>query len=244
MLAGPVSLFPCWAGHRLPRLGLWLLTPVGPLAAHPGWAAPFRQASAPAGPVRSLLRLGRCAAFSGWADVTASRLGRLLHSRLGRRAKPGQADFLHVPAGPGRDFSSPGWDSPCQAGLPLPRPTLPPLGQDLLPSDYILHPASTPASCASLATPFGSDWHILHRYMLVLGHPFAQTSILYISCCQPYPQERIRLVTWRSRRYTLEDKDQGHEGQTAMGKAHDHDVVHSTKYGTMLMQATVLTRPQ
>jgi hypothetical protein len=29
-----------------------------------------------------------------------------------------------------------------------------------------------------------------------------------------------------------------------MGQAHDHDAVHSTEDGTMLMQATVLTRPQ
>jgi hypothetical protein len=74
--------------------------------------------------------------------------------------------------------------------------------------------------------------------MLVLGCPLAQTSILYISYSQPYPQERIRLVTWRSRRHTLEDEDQGHQGQTAMGQAHDHDAVHSTKDSTMLMQAT------
>jgi hypothetical protein len=79
--------------------------------------------------------------------------------------------------------------------------------------------------------------------MLVLGRPFAQTSILYISYSQPFPHERIRLVTWRFRRHTLEDKGQGRQGQTAMGQAHDHDVVHNTKDGTMLMQATVLTRP-
>jgi hypothetical protein len=29
-----------------------------------------------------------------------------------------------------------------------------------------------------------------------------------------------------------------------MGQAHDHDAVHSTKDGTVLMRATVLTRPQ
>jgi hypothetical protein len=29
-----------------------------------------------------------------------------------------------------------------------------------------------------------------------------------------------------------------------MGLAHDRDAVHSTEDGTMLMQATVLTRPQ
>jgi hypothetical protein len=29
-----------------------------------------------------------------------------------------------------------------------------------------------------------------------------------------------------------------------MGQAHDHDAVHSTKDGTVVMQATVLTRPK
>jgi hypothetical protein len=29
-----------------------------------------------------------------------------------------------------------------------------------------------------------------------------------------------------------------------MGQAHDHDTVHSTEDGTVLMQAIVLTRPQ
>jgi hypothetical protein len=29
-----------------------------------------------------------------------------------------------------------------------------------------------------------------------------------------------------------------------MGQAYDHDAVHSIEDGTMLMQATVLTRPQ
>jgi hypothetical protein len=29
-----------------------------------------------------------------------------------------------------------------------------------------------------------------------------------------------------------------------MGQAHDYDAVHSTKDGTVVMQATVLTRPQ
>jgi hypothetical protein len=42
-------------------------------------------------------------------------------------------------------------------------------------------------------------------------------------------------MTWRSTRQTLEDEDQVLQGQTAMGQAHDHDAVHSTKYGTMLM---------
>jgi hypothetical protein len=74
--------------------------------------------------------------------------------------------------------------------------------------------------------------------MLVLGRPLAQTSVLHINCSQPYPQERIRLVTWRSRRQTLENEDQGRQGQTAMGQARDHDAVHSTRDGTVLIQAT------
>jgi hypothetical protein len=51
-------------------------------------------------------------------------------------------------------------------------------------------------------------------------------------------------MTWRSCRHTLEDEDQVLQGQTSMGQAHDHDTVHSTEDGTMLMHATVLTRPQ
>jgi hypothetical protein len=46
-------------------------------------------------------------------------------------------------------------------------------------------------------------------------------------------------MTWRSRRQQLEDEDQGHQVQTAMGQAHDYDTVHSTKDSTMMMQATV-----
>jgi hypothetical protein len=41
----------------------------------------------------------------------------------------------------------------------------------------------------------------------------------------------------------LEDEDQGRQGQTLMGLAHDRDVVHSTEDGTMLMQATVWQDP-
>jgi hypothetical protein len=52
-------------------------------------------------------------------------------------------------------------------------------------------------------------------------------------------RRRIRLMTSRSRRHTLEDEDQVLQGQTSMGQAHDHDAVHSTEDGTMLMQATV-----
>jgi hypothetical protein len=80
-------------------------------------------------------------------------------------------------------------------GQHSPRPDLPPQGRDLFSPDYFLHLVSTPMSCVSLGMPLGSDWHILHHYMLVLGRPLAHTSILYISYSQPYPQERIRLVT-------------------------------------------------
>jgi hypothetical protein len=54
-------------------------------------------------------------------------------------------------------------------------------GRDLTPPGYILHPASTLAPCASPGTPLGSDWHILHRHMLVLGRPLAQISIFLLS---------------------------------------------------------------
>jgi hypothetical protein len=48
-------------------------------------------------------------------------------------------------------------------------------------------------------------------------------------------------MTWR---HTLEDEDQVRQGQTLMGQAHDHDTVHGTEDGIVLMQATTVTRPQ
>jgi hypothetical protein len=46
-------------------------------------------------------------------------------------------------------------------------------------------------------------------------------------------------MTRRFRRQKLEDEDQVHQVQTSIVQAHDHDAVHSTEDGTMLMQATV-----
>jgi hypothetical protein len=71
--------------------------------------------------------------------------------------------------------------------------------------------------------------------------PLAQTGI---RSSQSYPQEEDKSDDKEIHGRTLEDEDQGRQGQTAMGQAHDHDAVHSTKDGTVLMQATVLIKPQ
>jgi hypothetical protein len=91
------------------------------------------------------------------------------------------------------------------AGLRLPWPDLPLLGQDLLPPGYFLHPASTPSPCASLGTPLGSDWHILHRYA-GLGTPLGSDQHTLHLLVSLILRRRIRLMTWRSRRQQLEDK--------------------------------------
>jgi hypothetical protein len=75
--------------------------------------------------------------------------------------------------------------------------------------------------------------------MLVLGRPLAQTGIL-LSSSQSYPQEEDKtddmeiLKTHARRQRPRTDIN---------GQAHDLDAVHSIEDGTVLMQATVLTRP-
>jgi hypothetical protein len=161
----PVLSFPRWAGRR----------------AGPGWAGapfPFRRppllpgwasSSAPASRVLAgwLLRSAPAGpdqedpAWPGFlpqAAISQPRLGRICMFR------PGQAGISLAQArlSPSRtDYSSP--------------------GRDLPPPGHIILPASTPAPCASPGTPLGSDWHVLHRHMLVLGCPVAQTSIFHLS---------------------------------------------------------------
>jgi hypothetical protein len=81
--------------------------------------------------------------------------------------------------------------------------------------------ANSPSLYAGLGTPLGSDQHT---------PPLLVSLIL---------RRRIRLMAWRSWRHTLEDEDQGGQVQTSIGQAHDHDTIHSTKDGTVLMQAIV-----
>jgi hypothetical protein len=205
-LAGPQHLLAGWAalpsGWRPPFLagpGSSLRLGRGPLsrpASPPSWAGVSYPAGPRPGPSASqrgpVFRL----AFPGWALSQLPRLGRrplLLPGQhpggpatSPRPAGPDQEDpawpglspsgryFGTVPAGPGRD-------SLAQAGLLLPRPNYPSPGRDLLLPGHFHHSALTPASCASPGTPPGSDWHILHHYMLVLGRPLAQTSILHLS---------------------------------------------------------------
>jgi hypothetical protein len=178
--------------------------PAGPEGRCPGWApAPQANSGWASWPCPGW-------AFSprpGWAPGRASagpeplpRLGLRPDARLGFLQ-------LHAPAGPDREdpawpgfLSRPAYADPGWAGLTTPagppfihysgraRPGFPgpgritPLpGRYSPPPAYFTHPASTPAPCASPGTPLGSDWHILHHYMLVLGRPLAQTSISLLS---------------------------------------------------------------
>jgi hypothetical protein len=126
---------------------------------------------------------------------------------------------------------------PGQAGIPLAQAGLVLSGSGFTPSgafpsssiDSIvmcqswdtlwLRLAHPPSLYAGLGISLGSDQHT----------PYLLVSLIL--------RRRIRLMTWRSRRHTLEDEDQECQGQTAMGQAHDHDAVHSTKDGTVLMQS-------
>jgi hypothetical protein len=71
-------------------------------------------------------------------------------------------------------------------GFPGPGRITPLQGRDLLPLDHFRHSTLTPLPGAGPRMPLGSDWHILHHHMLVLGCPLAQTSIL-LSSSQSYP---------------------------------------------------------
>jgi hypothetical protein len=133
----------------------------------------------------------------GWAGAIfrqASRLGRLPPVPAGPASPPGrdsssrpQAALCRLgrfrPAGPVSFISRLGQTGIplAQAGIPLIRPSYSSPGQDLPPLAYNIYPGSTPAHCVSPGTPPGSDWHFLHRRMLVLGRPLAQTSISLLS---------------------------------------------------------------
>jgi hypothetical protein len=74
--------------------------------------------------------------------------------------------------------------------------------------------------------------------MLVLGRPLAQTSISFLSS-QSYPQEEDKSDDMVILKTDARRRRQGLQVQTSMGLAHDHDAVHSTEDGTVLMQAIV-----
>jgi hypothetical protein len=194
---------PSWAPERLPRLGRspshlraipspcfdtrlgsvprplslpgWAIVHLSGWASAPppGWAGMPPAGLLPAAPPRAIFptpRLGRIRRIrpgrdSLQATLCQFRLGRIRAFRLGQAGTPlARLDYLHG------------------------RPNYPSPGRDLLPPGHIPRPALTPAPCASPGTPLGSDWHILHRHILVLGCPLAQTSILP-SPSQSYPQE-------------------------------------------------------
>jgi hypothetical protein len=130
---------------RLPRLGRGLVP-------RPGWAAGL---PVPAGPL-GWLTAGPPGRAPGWAGM--------IHPLLDRDIIPGWA-CLSIPAGPLLFYCS----GRARPGFPGPGRIIPLQGRYLLPPGHIPHPASSPAHRASPGTPPGSDWHILHRHMLVLG---------------------------------------------------------------------------
>jgi hypothetical protein len=161
---------PGWAGGALPPAGLRSPPPTGPLGLHPGWAT---GSSSQAG--ASPLRLGRDSLPFGWAA-----------------ACPGGPSSLAgiYSLGPAYSYCS-GWARqgslaqsgllPRKAEICTPRPDYIPPRPKFISSGILARPASTPASYASPGTPPDSDWHTLHRRMLVLGRPLAQTSISLLS---------------------------------------------------------------
>jgi hypothetical protein len=192
-LAGPQSAFPGWAG---------VPTTFGPSrrpASIPGWARWPGLSPYPAGPLATYLAGPAPRPPAGPGRL---RLGSFLQLPRGPSSpRPGWAGsggsgLAGIPSRP--PFANSGWAGLEHSGwarpaLPWPRPdylhgrlNYPSPGRDLLPPGHIPRPASTPAPCASPGTPLGSDWHILHRHMLVLGCSLAQTSILP-SPSQSYP---------------------------------------------------------
>jgi hypothetical protein len=184
--AGPPGQFPGWAVRPRPRLGrplarprlgrLLRLPPRPASPSAPGWA------SSPARPGWAWLpRLGRLAVRPGWAaSSSAPRLGRIRRIRPDRESSPGR--LLAARLGRVRLFRLGQVDAPlAQARLSPGRPNYSSPGRDLPSPGHIPRPASPPAHRASPGTPPSSDWHILHRHMLVLGRPLAQTSISILS---------------------------------------------------------------
>jgi hypothetical protein len=132
----------------------------------PGWAG------APAGLPAPSPRSGQQPS-PGWAGSGGSGLAGipLLRASVCAISRLGQAGMPLAQAGiplirPDYIFGRPNYSSP---------------GRDLLPPGHITRPASSTAHRASPGTPPGSDWHILHHRMLVLGRPLAQTSISLLS---------------------------------------------------------------
>jgi hypothetical protein len=166
-LAGPLAGIPTGISGHPPRLGLR----TAPWLGHPGLRCSSTRC--PAGPP-PLQRPGWAGSGgSGLAGIPSPGRYGLVPARpdYGILVRP---SLSTVPAGPGQD-------SLAQAGLFLPRLNYTSSGQDLPPPGHFPHPASTPSPCASPGMPLGSDWHIVHRYMRVLGRPLAQTSILLLS---------------------------------------------------------------
>jgi hypothetical protein len=177
--AGPPGRAPAGPSSRLPRLGQ--------LLPDPDWACLPVWAGLPVG------GLGRLPPRLGLEPVVPAGLpGRPLPGFLLRCAPvgPDQEDPARPGLSSGPPPVNPGWAGIplAQAGLPFPRPefllagriiTL--IGRNSPPPAYFTHPASTPTHGASPGTPPGSDWHILHHHMLVLGRPLAQTSISFLS---------------------------------------------------------------
>jgi hypothetical protein len=218
-------LSPGWAACRLGCCPSWASPPrLGRIARlRPGWAA--------------------SCALPGWAGsggsglAGISPLGRIDFTRKGLSRPelhgPGQDSLISqlghllftVPAGPG-------WDSLAQAGLLLSQAEI----------HHLRH--------ISLV------WHQLQRLVPVLGRLQARTGTSSTIVCwswdaswlrpaypsspsQSYPQEEDKTDDMGILKTAARRRSQGLQGQTSMGQAHDHDAVHSTEDGTVLMQAIV-----
>jgi hypothetical protein len=141
-----------------------------------------------------------------------------------------------IPAGPGRYSPGPGWIIFIVGRItPLP-------GKNSPPPVYLF------------------IRHQLQLLVPVLGCLQARTGTSSIIVCwswdapwlrpaypsspsQSYPQEEDKTDDMVILKTDARRRSQGRQVQTSMGLAHDRDAVHSTEDGTMLMQATVLTRP-
>jgi hypothetical protein len=193
---------PAWAAGSPPPVGL-----ASQLSGWAGWPNPGRAFlpcpgwAAKVSPGWAGVSIPGWAGVSipGWAGKAVPRVGRRVISPAGLlsfhragaciRARP--ASQASIPAQAG--IPNPAGLAPAciPAGLgrgSLPRPDyylagriITPVGRDSFPLAYFTHPGSPPAQRASPGTPPGSDRHILHHRMLVLGRSLAQTSISLLS---------------------------------------------------------------